>query len=153
MNLCFKILSHHFTRFDSINPLNTVLPYSIQVLSPTTGSCCLKNRQTCSKSYPLYTPHAKYNRVEVQRVRRPERGWDKIWRLWPNSAPVSLVRCDGHSILLKDETSLPDAARISWSVRHISRTSGQIWITLLLNVLLANGASDCALAFVLDTDI
>ena len=41
----------------------------------------LRNGQTCCKSHLLYTPYAIVNRFEVRRVRRPECGWDKIWRL------------------------------------------------------------------------
>jgi len=44
-------------------------------------------------------------------------------------------------------------SRMSTNWYDASRTSGQIWVALLLNVLLSSGASVCALAFALEADI
>jgi len=69
----------------------------------TTGSSSLKNRQTCSKSHHLYTTHAIVNRVEVRRVRQPERGWDKIWRLLRQQSYCVFGTMWWGTVLLRDE--------------------------------------------------
>jgi len=70
----------------------------------TTGSCCLSKivkRVVTSKSRHRYTPHAKVNRVVE--VRRPERGWDKIWRLLLQQCYCVFGTMWWGTVLLKDE--------------------------------------------------
>jgi len=50
-----------------------------------------------------HTPHAVVHPVEVRRVRRPERGWDKIWRLLLQQHYCVLGTMWWGTVLLKDE--------------------------------------------------
>jgi len=147
------------------------------IATNTTDSYCLSKIVKRVESHIIFTLHTlKLTGLRSDdRVRWSERGWDKIWRLWLRQRHnVFGTMWWALAILLKDEnlssrcrTDVTEcASRTSLSYQdlrspmstnwnYISRTSGQIWITLLLNVLLTNGASvcNCMLAFVLDTDI
>jgi len=69
--------------------------------------------------------------------------------LWPpNSPDLNPVECASRASL-----SYQDLGRQRTETTHQQRVHGPLWVTQLLNVLLASGVSVYELAFVLEADI
>jgi len=122
----------------------------------TTGSCCLSKIVKRVVSHIIFTLHTLWSTgLRSDELGGQSVGGTKSGDSCSSSTTVSLARCDGqclterrktrfqmphgcHGVCFRSESVIPRSP-MSANWNDASRTSGQIWITLLLNVLLASG--------------